>query len=137
LGFLSIGAIFGGLLFIISPDGDLFQMPLSILDSSPFKDFLIPGIILFLVLGLPPAFLIYALIKKPDIRFFESLNFFKDMHWTWSFCIYISFALAIWIQAEMILLKTVFWLQSFYMGYALVMIFITLLPGVRNNFKKE
>ena len=41
------------------------------------------------------------------------------------------------IQTEMIFLNTVHWLQSFYMGYSLLMIFFTLLPGVRNNFKKE
>jgi len=137
LGFLSIGAIFGGLAFMISPGGDLIKMPLSNLGSSPFKNFLIPGIILFSILGVFPAFMIYALIKKPSIKFFESLNLFKDMHWSWSFCVYVSFALAIWIQAEMVFLNSAHWLQSFYMVYSQVMILITILPGLRKDFKKE
>lgn len=64
--FLGLGAIGGGALLIISPSGKLLGgLPSSILVNSPFNDFLIPGIILFLVLGLTPCFLAWALIKKP------------------------------------------------------------------------
>ncbi|MEO7530768.1 MAG: hypothetical protein ABIS69_05135, partial [Sediminibacterium sp.] len=52
LAFLGIGAIGGGIVFMISPDGKMMGIPLSILDQSPFNNFLIPGIILFLILGL-------------------------------------------------------------------------------------
>lgn len=52
LSFLGLGAIFGGGVLIISPSGKMFGMPLSMLDNSPFNNFLIPGIILFSLLGL-------------------------------------------------------------------------------------
>jgi len=56
--FLSLGALFGGGVLIIDPSGDLFQMPVIILQNSPFNNFLIPGLFLFIVLGvLPPRFL--------------------------------------------------------------------------------
>lgn len=45
LSFHGLGAIFGGGIFIISPMGKLFGMPLSILDNSPFTNFLVPGFI--------------------------------------------------------------------------------------------
>lgn len=66
LGFLAIGAIGGGGVLIISPSGELIGMPLSELKNSPFNSFLIPGIILFSVLGLIPLLLIIALLKKPE-----------------------------------------------------------------------
>ena len=47
LGFLSLGAIGGGGVLIISPTGVLIGMPISELKNSPFNSFLIPGIILF------------------------------------------------------------------------------------------
>jgi hypothetical protein len=51
--FLGLSAMGGGSLLIISPSGKLLGgLPLSILEHSPFSDFLIPGIILFLILGL-------------------------------------------------------------------------------------
>ena len=73
-------------------------LPLSILERSPFNDFLIPGIILFVVLGLVPSLLVFFLLKKTKNKFAENFNFFKDMYWAWSFSIYVAFALIIWIQ---------------------------------------
>ena len=61
LGFLGISTIGGGSVLIISPSGELLgELPLSILERSPFNDFLIPGIILFLVLGVS-RFLLFGL----------------------------------------------------------------------------
>ncbi len=137
LSFLGLGAIGGGTLLIISPSGKLLGgLPLSILDHSPFKDFLIPGIILFLVLGLFPCLLSAALIKKPASRFAEHFNFFKDMHWAWSFSIYLSFALIIWIQVETIYIRGTSYLQTLYMLYAIPIIFVALLPQIRTLYKK-
>ena len=108
----------------------------SILEHSPFVDFLIPGIILFLILGIFPCAVSRALVKKPVNRFAESLNLFKDMHWSWSFSIYIAFALIIWIQVETIFIQGVGWLQTFYMLYAIPIIFVALQPQVRTIYKK-
>jgi hypothetical protein len=83
LAFLGVGAWFGGGILIVSPSSKLFGMPLSMLDKSPFADFLIPGIILFVVLGLAPCLLIFALLKKPVSALADRLNFCPDMHWVW------------------------------------------------------
>lgn len=80
LGFLGLGAIGGGGVFIISPSGKLFGMPLSMLDKSPFTNFLIPGIILFTVLGLIPCGLVVALLNKPASKWAERFNSYPDMH---------------------------------------------------------
>jgi len=135
--FLGISATGGGFLLIISPSGKMLGgLPLSILEHSPFTDFLIPGIILFLILGVFPCVVSRALLKKPVNRFAESLNLFKDMHWSWSFTIYSAFALIVWIQVETIFIQGVGWLQTFYMLYAIPIIFVALLPQVRMYFKK-
>ena len=133
---LGLGAIFGGFVLIISPSGKLFRMPLSMLDNSPFNNFLIPGIILFSVLGVVPIVLMFALLKKPVSKFAEQFNFYKDMHWAWTYTIYIAFALIIWIQIEMIFLRTVHWLHTLYMFFAIAIIFVALLPSVRSLYKK-
>ncbi len=135
LAFLGIGAIGGGAILMISPSGILMGIPLSILKDSPFHNFLIPGIILFTVLGVAPCMLIYLLLKKPDSKFFDRMNVFYDMHWSWSFCIYVAFALIIWIQAEMMYLQSVSWLHTFYILYAILILIVALLPKVRNFYK--
>lgn len=135
--FLGLSAIGGGSALIISPSGKLLGgLPLSILQNSPFTNFLIPGIILFAVLGLFPTLLIFALRKKTASSFAEHFNFFKDMHWAWSFSVYVAFALIIWIQVETIFVQAVGWLQTLYMLYAIPMIFVALLPQVRQYYKK-
>jgi hypothetical protein len=135
LAFLGLGAIGGGGVFIISPSGKLMGMPLSMLKNSPFNNFLLPGIILFSVLGFVPILLIIALLKKPESKLAERINFFKDMHWSWSFSIYIAFILIFWIQIQMVFLSAVHWLHTFYMFFAVVIIFVGLLPQVRNLYK--
>jgi magnesium-transporting ATPase (P-type) len=135
--FLGFGAMGGGVCLIISPSGKLLGgLPLSILEHSPFADFLIPGIILFFVLGIAPCLLSFALIKKPTNKLAEHFNFFKDMHWAWSFTIYVAFALIIWIQVETIFVQSVGWLQTFYMLYAIPLILVALLPQIRTIYKK-
>jgi hypothetical protein len=137
LAFLGLSAIGGGGTLIISPSGKLLGgLPLSLLKNSPFSTFLIPGIILFVVLGVLPSLLIFALLKKSSSPFAEHFNFFKDMHWAWTFSIYVAFALIIWLQTEMYFLQAVGWLHNFYMIVSIAIIFVALIPQVRNFYKK-
>ncbi|MEO8403293.1 MAG: hypothetical protein ABI480_01810 [Chitinophagaceae bacterium] len=136
LAFLGIGAIGGGGVLIISPRGELIGMPLSMLNHSPFNSFLLPGIILVLMLGIAPLLLIIALLKKTESKLAERFNFFSDMHWSWTYSIYIAFVLIFWIQIQMAFLSAVSWLHTFYMFLAVVIIFVALLPQIRNQYKK-
>ena len=132
---LGAGAVFGGAFLIISPSGEMFGMPLSMLKNSPFDNFLIPGIILFGILGLAPIGLAIALRKRPKNKLAGLLNFYTDMYWAWTYCIYIAFALIIWIQFEMIFLRAVHWLHTLYMFFAIIILFVALLPQVRSQYK--
>ena len=137
LGFLGIGATGGGASLLISSNGSLIGLPLFLLKKSPFHDFLIPGIVLFLLLGVAPCLLVFALIRKPACEFAEKLNCYNDMHWTWTFSIYTAFALIAWIQLEMVFLQAVSWLHTFYMVLAITILFVALLPAVRSLYQKS
>jgi len=50
--FVGLGGVVCGAIMIGNPSGTLMQFPPDMLKESPFRDFLIPGIILFLVNGL-------------------------------------------------------------------------------------
>ena len=60
LAFQSLGGLFGGISLVAFPSGAIMQMPLSMLEGSPFSDFLSPGLILLLILGIFPGILTYA-----------------------------------------------------------------------------
>ena len=51
---LSLGALGGGFVLIMAPRGEIMPLPLSALAGSPFDTYLLPGLILFSVLGLGP-----------------------------------------------------------------------------------
>ena len=88
------------------------------------------------MLGLVPIALIIALVKKTEYKIAELFNFYKDMYWAWTFCIYIAFALIIWIQIEMMFLRAVHWSHTLYIFIAIAILFVSLLPQVRNQYKK-
>jgi hypothetical protein len=80
--------------------------------------------------------LIFALLMKPESKIADRVNIFKDMHWSWSICIYIALILIIWLQLEMMFIHSVHWSHTFYMFYAIVILLIALLPQIRNFYKR-
>jgi hypothetical protein len=83
--FLSLGALFGGGVLVVDPSGEFIQMPVTILKDSPFNNFLIPGLILFAVLGVFPALVCWSLLKCPQWKWMNSVNIYSDMNWAWRF----------------------------------------------------
>ena len=64
LGINGAGAIVGGWLLILYPNGSGFGIPLYVLKYSPFNDFLIPGIVLFVMNGILSFVVLSMLILK-------------------------------------------------------------------------
>lgn len=135
LGFLSVGALYGGIALIISPDGSFFNMPPELISNSPFKSFLIPGIILLTTFGLFPIYVLYALIKKPKSAFLNKLNLLYDYHFAWTFAVYIGFGQIIWINIQTLIFNAVDIIHTIYSSLGIVIICIALLPQTRNNYK--
>lgn len=62
--FNGIGALYGGWSLMAYPDGSNLQMPMEWLEHTPFSNYLIPGIILFVANGLCSIFVFAALLFK-------------------------------------------------------------------------
>ena len=71
---MGVSAVISGGMLVAAPDGSLMGMPASMLEPSPFADFLVPGAILFLFLGLYPLAVAYGLWRRPRWGWAESLN---------------------------------------------------------------
>jgi hypothetical protein len=94
--FVGAGAIFGGLAAILKPE-EPFGMSVEVLKNSPFNDFLIPGIILFTVIGLGNAISALAIRFKSRFQGYISSIF--------------SGALVIWILVQCIMINSVHFLH--------------------------
>ncbi|WP_434749926.1 hypothetical protein [Paenibacillus amylolyticus] len=83
-GLLGIGAVAGGLLLMIDPSGRLLNMPVTLLEKSPFSDFFIPGMILFMVLGICPIVICIALVRRVHWTLAKKLNLYPERYWALS-----------------------------------------------------
>ena len=117
---LGVGALGGGLQFILDPTGESIGMSAELLAGSPFTDFLIPGLILFTVLGVYPLFVCYGLYKRRQ--------------WAWPAALSVGVALIIWIVVQGAVIGFGHWLQWLYLLFGIVIVLLVLLPSVRQTF---
>lgn len=123
--FQGISGIFGGGALILDSSGAILQMPLSMLRGSPFETFLVPGIILFFVLGIFPLIVFSGLWKKKS--------------WAWSGALLISIALIIWINVEIALVgyHSEPPLQLVYGLVGVALLLFTLMSSVRYRLRSD
>ena len=62
--FLAANAVGGSLYLITDPTGKAIQIPIELLEVTPFNDYLIPGIILFLSIGVLSIVVAIFTIKR-------------------------------------------------------------------------
>lgn len=98
--FVGIGALAGGFAAIINPYNPMGLDAAQALKFSPFKDFLIPGILLFTVIGLGNLFAALAFLRNWRLKPWIS-GFFAS-------------ALVIWIAVQCIMLQTIVALHVIY-----------------------
>ncbi|MBK9271771.1 MAG: hypothetical protein IPM48_09230 [Saprospiraceae bacterium] len=63
------GALFGGYQLMKDPTGGLLQLPLSYLQHSPFANYMVPGIVLFIANGLFSMIVLLAILIKHRMAF--------------------------------------------------------------------
>jgi hypothetical protein len=132
---LAVGGIYGGINLMNDPSGESIKLPISMLESTIFQNFLIPGIILFLLLGFFPLFLIFPLIFKPKWPLLNGLNIYKSYHWAWTYTIYTAIMLIIWIDIQMMILGVGSMIQG---GFGLLGVFIlimSLMPVTKRHYR--
>lgn len=108
--FVGLGAIGGGSMAILNPQGP-GGMPTEALKNSPFTNFLIPGIILFTVIGLGNIFSVVTMYLKFKYQGYISSIF--------------SWALVIWIIVQCIMLRTIIYLHVIFFVIGIIQAFLS------------
>ena len=132
--FLGINGLIGGTLLMIKTDGSLLGMQVDWLNRSPFKNYLIPGFLLSLFLGIIPLTTFLGLIKKNNWRITNSFNIYRNRNWAWSFSLYTRIIAITWITFQLILTQY-FWIQQVIIFNGLLIIIITMLPQIIKQFE--
>jgi hypothetical protein len=115
----ALGGLAGGLSLTLAPDGSIMKMSTSALDGSPFHDYLIPGLILMLVLGLLPLA--------------AAVGLWLRRRWSWYAAFVVGCALIIWILVEITIIPYS-WLQPLFGAVGLLIFIFALLRPVRRFY---
>jgi len=118
--FQGLSGLFGGIMLALDPGGNSLNMPIDLLKNSPFTNYLFPGIILLVILGILPLIVMNGLWKKQK--------------WSWYGSLFVSLALLIWIFVEVMMIgyQAEPPLQLIYGLAGIFLLIFTLMPSVKN-----
>jgi len=121
--FQGISGMFGGSNLVLDPSGQSLGLPVDWLSGTPFENYLLPGWILLVTLGVVPMVVFYGL--------------WQNKRWSWYGSLMVSLGLITWIVVEIMMIGYHAYppLQILYGFIGLVMLLITLLPGVKRSLR--
>jgi hypothetical protein len=108
--FIAVTATLSGLMMIGNPDGKAMNLPLSLLETTPFKDYLIPGILLTVLVGCINLLAVFYNLQRSPGRY--------------NWAIAGGIMIIGWIVVQIILISSLQWLHVIYLiiGLAIVLI---------------
>ena len=133
---LGFGSMDNGSRLFTAPDGSSMGVSVDLLAGSPFQDFRIPGILLFLV-GVCLLLAAIALLVRPSWRWLQTINPCKKYHWSWAFSLAAGAVLLVWIITEAAMAGFFSPHQPAIGAMGIVIILLTLLPGVRSYYRSD
>ena len=110
--FNAVSALFGGYMLIGDPTGGTLHMPVDMMKSGPFNNYLIPGITLFTVLGVGSLLVLVMLIF--NVRYHARAVFLEGL------------ATVAWIVTQMIIVQDIVLLQIVYLSVGAVLVLCSL-----------
>jgi len=101
-----------GFMMMAVPDGNMINVNVAILKSTSFKDFRVPGVVLFLTVGLSNILAVVYLFVNHKSKF------------NWS--IFGGILLIIWIVSQFILIETSRWFDVITLTIGALIVFISM-----------
>ena len=98
--FIGLGALGGGFMLVRDPSGSALELPMSLLEGSPFPDFLIPGMFLLAVNGV--GSMIGAGLSFTRRRYAQEI------------AIVLGAILVAWIVIQVVIISSFHWLHVLY-----------------------
>lgn len=108
--FIALTATLSGLIMISKPDGSILNLPISLLEPTPFKNYLMPGILLTTIVGGVNLIAIFFNMQRHPTRY----------NWAMAG----GFMISTWILVQLLLIQAAHWLHFIFLGIGLLIILI-------------
>ena len=108
--FIAVTATLSGLVMISDPGGGILNLPLQLLESTPFKNYMIPGILLATVVGGVNLLAIFFNIQRHPNRY----------NWAMAG----GFMISVWILVQLVFIGAAHWLHFIFLGIGVLIILI-------------
>jgi hypothetical protein len=108
--FVAVTAVLSGLIMIIHPEGDALNVPVSLLESAPFNNYVVPGLLLTITVGGPNLLALFFMMQRKADRY----------NWAMAG----GFMISLWILTQFLFIRVAHGLQFVYLGTGLLIILI-------------
>lgn len=126
--FLAGTATGGGLEMLLFPQGNPF-VKAEWLDSVPFADWTVPGLILGLGFGLGSVLVLWGVLRRPSVTWLDRLATPTGHHWSWLGSIILGAGLVLWILLEVVLIPERSVVEVIYVGVGLALVTLPWVPA--------
>ncbi len=131
--FLGINGLIGGALMLSDPYGAPMGMSVTVLERTPFQNFIVPGFCLILIWGVGSLVTLIGLWRRP--HWLDWANDMLHEHWAWSLSVLLGLALVVWLTFQLFTLPEVAPIQYILYGLALFLVLTPLLPEMRRYYR--
>lgn len=132
--FLAMMALPVGWMMMRNAQGDILGMPFAWIARTPFGSWLLPGLVLFTLLGLGSLCAIYGLLLRPGWGWPQRLNPIRSRRWEWTFAAGIGLAAMVWIVVQLLALRMYFWMQPMVFVLGLIIVLLMAEPHMWRYF---
>ncbi len=108
--FIAVTALVSGIMLVTNPDGKIMNLSVGLLEGTPFKDFVIPGLLLAVLVGGTNLLAVFFNLKRQFSRY----------NWALAGGVITTG----WIIFQIILIGASHWLQAFYLVIGILVILI-------------
>jgi len=136
LAFHAVGAIGGGVTFLIDTSGEAAGLSPGLLDRTPFQDFLWPGLLLTFGLGVPALVLVIVIVWRPQIAALSRIERMTGQYWAWAGSVLLGVVLVVWIVVQLVLIEFS-WLQPVMLTVGAGLAGLPLTAGARRDLARR
>ena len=137
--FLGLGAIGGGVTFLLDPSGGAAGLTVELLERAPVDSYLLPGLLLVLGFGVPASILVAAILRPgdgpPRLRVLRWVEQRSRHRWAWLGSRLLGAVLMVWIVVQVLLIEFS-WFQPLMLLIGAALVALPASRGVRSDLRR-